>query len=227
MKIIFLILSGYDNEVCVADAKIYDSLRSLSRQYYKKMREQYHFKYYYLEYKEDIEEDVVEHEDYIYIKGTEHFSKIYEKTTKAISYINSKYEYQFVVRTNISSFWNIHQLFNMSVKLPIHGCFTGSYMFHSFISGTGIIMSKDVSTVLSNEKNNNNPDDVEISWNLQKYFQILPIDETKIYYLIYDNENLIPNDTSNILYFRIKNKDRTIDITLFKTLLDKIYNIYV
>jgi len=224
MKIIFLIISGCDNSQ-FSNLEIYKSLLELSSLYYDKIKEKYDFKYFFCEYNNLITENIVEVDNFIYIKGVEGFDKIYEKTIKSIEYINKKYEYNFLIRTNISSFWNIHNMFNLSNKLPITGCLSGIYIFNDFITGTGIIMSKDVCEVLINEPFHYGPgDDVAISNNLKKYFNIFPLKDNLMFYLINDDSN-IPDDINNILYFRIKNNDRKLDIALFKLLLKKIYNI--
>ena len=46
-----------------------------------------------------------------------------------------------------------------------------------------------------------------------------------MYYLIGDEKNVIPENKNDILYFRIKNKNRQRDIELFKILLQDIYDI--
>ena len=45
--------------------------------------------------------------------------------------------------------------------------------------------------------------------------------------VLYQDKYVIPEDTSNILYYRVKYKDRCIDINIFITLLDKIYSINI
>lgn len=225
MQVIFLILSGADNKICVDNLDIYKELTKLSCLYYEKMKQKYDFKYFFYEYNNDITEDIIEQDNFLYIKGIEEFHKIYEKTIKAIDYINKKYNYDYLIRTNISSFWNIDNMFTLSNQLPKMGCLSGFYIFDSFISGTGIIMSKDVCNILIREQiEYNKPDDIMISENLKKHFKISPLQNDKIYFLI-NNEINIPDNTDDILYFRIKNNDRTIDIQLFKLLLKRIYDI--
>jgi hypothetical protein len=73
-----------------------------------------------------------------------------------------------------------------------------------------------------------NHDDVYISSLLSTCkYTIQSIENTgfTIKYLIYDNNNEIPENANNILYYRIKNGDRNIDIDMFKKLLLKIYEI--
>ena len=79
--------------------------------YYSKMSQIYDFRYYFMEYNQDIDNDILEKDDFIYLKGKENFEKIYEKTQRCIRYITDKYEYDYIIRTNLSSFWNIPNLF--------------------------------------------------------------------------------------------------------------------
>ena len=91
-------------------------------------------------------------------------------------------------------------------------------------------MSKDVSHKISSTINTNTTsnDDVYISNLLTNCnYKIQNFENTgfTLKYLVYDNNNVIPDNTNNILYYRIKNSDRNIDINMFKKLLLKIYGI--
>lgn len=224
MNIIFLIISGSDNKVCVNDLNIYKTMCELATLYYEKMREKYQFHYFFCEYNNDISENICEKDHFIYIKGQEEFHKIYEKTVLSIDYINKNYKYDYLVRTNISSFWNIDHLFKLANQLPRTGCFSGIYMFNHFISGTGIILSRDVCEYLLTFPIGYTSDDVLISDNLKHKYNIFRLDESLMYYCIQDKID-IPDSVENILYFRIRNNNRSIDIEIFKILLRKIYNI--
>lgn len=71
MKIIFIILSGVDNNICINNLHIYNSLCELSSLYYEKMEKIYDFKYFFCEYNNDINEDIIEVDNFLYIKGIE------------------------------------------------------------------------------------------------------------------------------------------------------------
>jgi hypothetical protein len=226
MKIIILILSGHDNVATYSDRNTYKELMKLSRLYYSNMAKIYDLKYFYMEYNESINEDFIEQDEYIYIKGTEHFDKIYEKTKKSVSYVDSKYEYDYIVRTNISTFWNIHHLFILSNKLPKEKCLAGIIVSNRFISGTGIIISNDIGKILTQHPVTKGCDDVEISNNISKYCPKFSVEGHYKMHLLQDNLIQIPENIDDVLYFRVKNTDRTNDITCFKLLLKKIYNIH-
>ena len=229
MKFIFLILYGADNVVCKNDAPFYPQMHDLSMLYYEKMRSVYDMDYFYVQYQPDQVEDVVEVDHHIYLKGKEEFSKIYEKTVKAVQYIRATHPCDYIIRTNISSFWNIPKLFTLS--FPSTKCLSGFFMYNLFISGTGIIMSSDVCDILVSSEPHicYNYDDMFISRKLVKYAPYHILDSNMMYFLA-DNEehknDIIPEDKSHILYFRIKNgQNRQRDVELFRILLKDIYDI--
>jgi len=223
MKIVFLIISGADEKVTFCCKELYEQFKILSRMYYSKMSQIYDFRYYFMEYNENIENEILEKDDFIYLKGNEVFEKIYEKTQRCIQYITDKYDYDYIVRTNLSSFWNIPNLFKLNI--PLNNCLTGYLMFDRFISGTGIIMSRDVCKYLCCQPYIDGPDDCVITNQIQNYCSVTPITDFKLGWLI-DCKNNIPDNIDDILYFRIRNEDdRTNDIICFKLLLNKIYNL--
>jgi hypothetical protein len=68
-------------------------------------------KYFFIEMKNTLDCEICEIDNYIYTKGEETFIPgIYIKTMKTIKYINEKYDYDFIVRTNLSTFWNLNNL---------------------------------------------------------------------------------------------------------------------
>jgi hypothetical protein len=228
-KIIFLIISS-DNE------SIYSQMRDLSPKYLDLYTDS--IKYFFIENRENIDQDIIEEGNYIYIKGSESFIPgIYQKSIKAIEYVSNNYNFDFVIRTNLSTFWNIPNLFTL-LDSKSKERFSGGYSFQGFISGTGIIMSKDVGIIVSSNPNNSHMgDDLAISQTISSHgIELYNIIEYKWGFLIPQIDNLpdncrylniTDNDFSDILNFRIKNADRTIDVTYFKVLLNKLYNINI
>jgi len=216
-KIIFLIISS-DNE------PVYKQMKELSPKYYNMYSEQ--IKYFFIEHKQ-INEEIIEENNNLYINGIESFIPgIYQKSIKAIEYINNKYSYDYVIRTNLSTFWHIENLFNLLNMKPKTN-FAAGYAFQGFISGTGIIMSRDVGNIVTSNLNSSYiGDDVAISRTIESNgINLYDITEYKWGFLIPQIDNLPSNckylnindnDFSDILNFRIKNGDRTIDIYYFK-----------
>ena len=219
---IFLIISS-------SDVPQYLQMKELSKLYYNLFNDK--IKHFYIEFKTDLAVDIIEEEDHIFMKGDESIIPgILVKTKLALEYINNKYNYDYVIRTNLSSFWDLNNLLIFKNYLPRQKMCCGHLPFNTFISGTGIIMSNDVSkkiTPLINTRSSYN-DDLYITNLLSNCkYSIQNIEKAgfSIKCLIYDNNNKIPDNTNNILYYRIKNGDRNIDIDMFKKLLLKIYDV--
>jgi hypothetical protein len=85
--------------------------------------------------------------------GVSGWAGILQTTISALSYVNSNFEFDYVVRTNVSSYWNLKRLLEMLDRAPRNDLYMGvigkSYIPKlnaeiEFISGAGIILSKDV-----------------------------------------------------------------------------------
>lgn len=219
MKLITLIISSHD-------VPQYKDMRELATLYHRKMKDIYDYRFFFVEFKEDISSDIEERGDYIYVKGKEYFHGMFDKIMKAIQFIHVKYDYDYILRTNLSSFWNLPNLFSIANTFPSPYA-GGILMFNTFISGTGVFLSKDIAYKLSHYSNNSNVnDDVLISNYLTKITTLAVWDHTYMYYMI-DGGTALPEDISNIIYFRIRNANRDIDIQIFRKLLKKIYQIEV
>ena len=117
-------------------------------------------KCYFIRLKEDINEEVVVDESNftIYVKGVESYAPgILVKTLKAMEYVYKRFDFDFLIRTNLSSFWNfslykkvfntpVNNLVKASIGLNIHN--------HThFPEGSGIILSKDIIYTMINNQN--------------------------------------------------------------------------
>ena len=224
-KVIFLIISS-DNE------PVYAQMKELSPKYYSLFSDK--IKFFFIENRQ-IDDQVIEDNNFLYINGNESFIPgIYQKSIKAIEYINNKYSYDYVNRTNLSTIWHMENLFKFLDIKPKER-FAGGYAFQGFISGTGIIMSRDVGNIVASNPNSVYiGDDLAISQTIQSHgIHLYDITEYKWGFLIPKIDNLPSNcrylniddnDFSDILNFRIKNGgDRSIDIYYFNVLLDKLY----
>ena len=224
-KVIFLIISS-DNE------PVYAQMKELSPKYYSLFSDK--IKFFFIENRQ-IDNQVIEDNNFLYVNGSESFIPgIYQKSIKAIEYVNNKYSYDYIIRTNLSTFWHMENLFKFLDIKPKEK-FAAGYAFQGFISGTGIIMSHDVGNiVVSNPTSSYIGDDLAISQTIQSHgIHLYDITEYKWGFLIPKIDNLPSNcrylniddnDFSDILNFRIKNGgDRSIDIHYFNVLLDKLY----
>lgn len=223
-KFVFLIIAGNDDVVTKLEGDIFLHFENISRQYFNTMKNIYVFEYYFIKYSDSITKDIELDNNCILLKGKEEFSKIYEKTIKGINFINSIMSYDYLIRTNLSSFWNLEYLYS-HLKLPKTECFSGIYIFNSFISGTGIIMSRDVCNVLVTKPYiQNTSDDVLISNHLKRHFQVTKLNDKLIFYLTKDTDK-IPSNIDDILYFRVKNSNnREVDCENFDVIFRKLCN---
>jgi hypothetical protein len=175
-----------------------------------------------------MEDDLIVEQDTIYVKGTEHYYGILDKTMKAFDHINKHRNYDLVIRTNLSSFWNFFPLYDFLEGLYDQGIATG-ICDNVCMSGTGIILSHDVCKKLCDVMvyDESMTDDVIIRRNLERFMQIQPMPFSTRHDLIYGSYNMIPENVSDILYFRVKNgEDRMLhDITAFKALANRLYHI--
>lgn len=93
--------------------------------------------------------------DTLYLNGKESFENIIYKTIKALEFFNKK-GYDYVIRTNLSSIWNYFELYKFIQTLPISGVYCGVVGCDNkqpFVSGAGIIISKDVAETILQVRN--------------------------------------------------------------------------
>jgi hypothetical protein len=227
--IIFLIISSKNKNY-------YQEMKALTTLYMSKYS--YNINFFFVEADPNIRPEMEIINNDIFIKCKELYSSIFIKTIKALKYINDNYNYDYLIRTNVSSFFNIQNMLKYLSNLPKEKFaigFTLNIPIHcNFLHGTSIIITKDISYYLYKYYNKNYlkiADDVFISLILKSQNITLNVlDESQIQFLIDDNyDESKPKflEHDNILYYRIKNnKDRNIDIIYFKFLLQKIYNVF-
>jgi hypothetical protein len=233
-KFIFLIYSTSKLEkenTCYIYNDKYSFLKKYNKLYYDLFKND--IKFFYIECNEIQEKIIIEEGDYIYVKNKDSLIPgILMKSIAATYLINKNYLYDYIIYTNLSTLWNIPVLLSLYEEIPKFRFFGGHVIFNTFISGTGIIISKDLVPLLlkinlMNPKQDYN--DVYISLFMHKYneipiFDLGTLSKYKMNYQI-DDKNIIPNYTDDILYFRIKNKNIEMDITVYKVLIKLLYKI--
>lgn len=164
-KIIFLILDSDGDE-------IYNYNRFIWKQYMNSSKD---IKCFFVKYKKDIENEIEynEEENRIYVKGEEEYSceKILGKTIKGAKFIHENYKYDFLIRTNLSTFWVFRSILRFVKKDFGSKYIIGWTVRNSndcpnttFISGTGIIIPSDLVPILFTlKKTKYIMDDIEIS----------------------------------------------------------------
>ena len=228
-----------------SDVPIYEEFKKTISMYHARCTDR--VKHFYVEFKPDIQEDVLENGEFIYIKGNETFKPgIYNKTMAAMRHVNSKYDYKHIIRTNVSSFWNLENTLEFQKKLTIHDFAGGIVHLHNlipFITGTGIFITKDIAEKISNIKLQNDIECYDTVSNETRFCSISQIFNEDVSFSIIlqmigckindigpDKWRLCINDSDSIddfeyneLYYRVKNNDRNIDVILFNKLYEKIY----
>lgn len=198
-----------------------------------------HFECYFIRGNEDLPTLYSIENDTIWSKTKERLIPgILNKTLLSLKAMEPRLsEFDYVLRTNLSSFFIFPQLLNFLKTLPRISCYSGPSPYHHFIGGSGIIMSTDVSKLLIDNLKTlynspgcyiNVPDDVAIGRFLNK--NGIKIIEKK-WFLISDlsqwikNGKKIPQDVFQIRVKTKKNLRQVDDLAIHLELLDRFYNI--
>jgi len=226
MKILNLILYSNNDD--------YKKMYNLLKCYLQFVKEKINIDYYFYTFNNDIENEFEVKDDIFYIKGEETFLPgILDKTIKTIEYFKD-YDYDYIIRSNISTPINFELLINFLEKFGFDYCgnvfkicwedrkcglINKKYFNEFFISGACITMSKNTYTYLIDHKEELDYtviDDVAIGVLLTKQFE--PINIYK-YFMINDTDQsstkLFTIDRqyhNNILYYRNKSINRGIDL---------------
>ncbi len=172
-------------------------------------------------------------EDIIYIPGIESYQNLPYKFISALEILPFQ-NYDFILRTNMSSFWVFHNLFPVLEKQPREKLLAGE-LNGNYISGAGMIFTPDVCELLIKGKEQvyelrkDEPfDDVRISFFLHdthsiQYTQLHP---RRYDILVPENglESKIPQD---IFHFRVKqtvkDEDRVYELGIMENLYKRFY----
>lgn len=125
----------------------------------------------FIRYNNDLEEEVkyLKDENTLLIKGEETFEcqAIYTKTLIALKYIHNNFDYKYVIRTNLSSFWCFNTLKEYLSERQ-HGKYLLGWLVQAdgipFLSGTSIIIPNNLVPLIFNHiQTEYCSDDIEIS----------------------------------------------------------------
>ena len=248
-KFIFIVISSSsmskENEYFNSLDK-YNILKKYNSLYYDIFNDQ--IKYFYVEYKNDLDEELVEQGNMIYVRGSEEpiIPNILNKVRLSIEHVYKNYEFDYILRTNLSSLWNIPVLMSLHDNIPRDNFFGGHVIINLFVTGTGIFISNNLIPLFLelNPLDYSENEDVVISTYMRNrnisFYDLSPLINYKINYQILDesvtdvnlpyhkNNNLEINDDTNvsdILYFRVRNAKIERDIYVFKKVIKRLYNI--
>ncbi len=152
-----------------------------------------------------------------WLNGVESFSAILTKTLDSLEFLSKNYD--FIVRTNLSSIWNFKVLIDHLETLPKEGVyngFIGHFNNFQFASGSGYIMTPDIGQILLQNRKiaENYPelDDVAVGYTLNK-LGINPSVGRRNDSLVYDESSY---------HYRFKNSDRSIETSNMLRILNLI-----
>jgi hypothetical protein len=178
-------------------------------------------------------------------------STILVKTIRAMFIINKYFSYDYFIRTNISTFWNLNIIDTLLQKCPQKMCYAGGHNLSPYFipiysnniinttiySGVCIILSPDIVEYILNNISKiifYIPDDISIGVFLEDIQCNTYTITDRAYYENFSNldNNVIENEIkkdidNNCIYYRVKNVNNReyIDNIVYKYLLKKIYNI--
>jgi hypothetical protein len=196
-KIIILVLTWDDN----ADYSIMDSA---AKNTWGKSSDEVKIYHYYFKPLEFEGVDVVENN--IFCSGYESVSRIGHKTLMALEYLLTQ-DFDYVFRTNSSSFIHIPNLISAMNNFPTEKFYSGRVLpYHTtelnldFVTGSGYILSRDlVEYVVKNKDNwsHHFADDVSVA-KLLKEYDVYPTPHEWVKIIDYTNENeIIQIETSS------------------------------
>jgi len=179
----------------------------------------------------------------LYLQGEESFENILLKTLNSMDYflhIDNKIQYDFIVRTNLSSIWDFDKLQSYLETLPKNNIYTGHigpyyhlqhhhFLFY-FIGGMGIIMSRDVCQLLLENRHIaesfKNMDDIDIGYTMnQLNISILPFQYGKIDSLANFEETKEFIKQKDVIFYRAKSSshDRSEEPIYMKKIVELLY----
>jgi hypothetical protein len=174
------------------------------------------------------------------IKET-YYPGMIQKMIRALEHINTHYNYTYLIRTNLSTFWDLDSTLPFTQKLPTENLLQGMFRHikptESFISGTALFLSKDMTDHMIRDQELIIKKKLGEDHAITDYFKldknIQPKRILPHYGLIMEHYNtynsreidqaIIQAKKLNYIHYRIKNKDRTIDIPIAEHLRNHYY----
>jgi hypothetical protein len=235
-KAVILVLASNDNEIYKNARKIWKKYMYLDDRFkvffvYGKLFEQL--------------DDYDSNSDLIYPEIEEQFPVLIRKTINAMENIDNNFKYDYLVRTNLSTFWDFDKLYNHLVSLPNTLFYSGDGPLYNhikkvyYLSGVDTIVTKEMITSIVNNKHLVDYECVEDEAMGRYFLYILhaPILKSKICFFE-DIKSTNENDKillriadaikQNCDHYRVKSLSSErliIDMHIYKILLKVIYKI--
>jgi len=133
MKLCILVIASHSKE--------YDELIHL----WRSIKYPDWIKLYFVFAEHDSSELVSVSGDTILVRGKDSICPgIFYKTRAAMEYLLANEEFDYLLRSNLSSFFNAESLLEFLKDMPRTNAMFGELVFESFLSGSGYIMTPDV-----------------------------------------------------------------------------------
>ena len=225
MKLIFLILAN--------DTDNYLKMQELWKMY---MDSHENIKSYFIKYnlnKLNNDKDIFMENNTIYIKGNKEsiIPGCLDKTIKSIEYILDNEKFDYIIRTNMSSVWDLNKIYNLlSSNDFVTGGVIGKKNSQQFISGAGILLRNDICKMIIENKNYldyNIIDDVSIGIFLtNNNIHMNPLTRFEAYNYENDLDKINKCLDGSYFHFRCKsNKDSDNTINTMRYIINLIYGL--
>ena len=212
IKALILIVAS-DNE------PIYPEFQKIWRSYMHSDPE--HIEVYFVKADPNLSSKVQVVGDTIWCQTTSEMDGIIMKTLYALEYMlpTLRNRFDYVMRTNLSTFCIFPRFLDYLKTLPKIGCFSGTAIDDILVSGTGLIFSSDIAEFLVANQNN-----------VINHMPSCPFDDVRISYFLYSRcirsiphkfmlfvtnfnewENIKVSIPSNIFQVRVKTENRIPD----------------
>ena len=181
----------------------------------------------------------------IYVHGKDSLQLgILEKTLYALKYIKNHYTFDFILRTNLSCFFDFKKLTQLIKYQPKNNIFGGFIVFNSFINGGCQIISSNLIDIVVDHIDPiicsyNGSEDMSISGFLNS---IVPMKNITEMFFFTDNSHspcnceystvqeldfiIKKSDADGYLYYRIKNSNKKADRSDDILAHERLYNYY-
>jgi hypothetical protein len=217
MKVLMLVISSDNEQIYAEHRKIWSSYMNSSP----------NIDCYFIQYGNESQKL---DGNILWLTGKESFNNIIRKTVDSIEYFLNLNHYDFIIRTNLSSFWNFNSMLRMLETLPkekIYAGFIGNHNGIPFASGSGFILTADMCNLLIKHKDLlysvNIIDDVDIGYTMRKLGIFITPRIRSDFFSDKMYKNYVFNP--NVFHYRIKCNNRYEEIGIMNDLLVKCYSV--
>jgi hypothetical protein len=224
MKIVVLIIASGESYT-----KQYAEMESVWLKYMNLFPDK--FECYFIKSNPDLDAEIKVDKNTIWVRREENIIPgIITKTVLAIEYALSNTQFDYLVRTNMSSVINLPLLYNLlpiyEKKYPVH--YFGSYNPHhgGYIEGSCIVLSRFACQYLCKHVNLSSTmlEDVTIGNTLYPHFTVTHYPKKDV--LQYTHlSKLTPTDIDNYFHYRCKSHDHLETTQIMEAIVKTIFSV--